>query len=99
MVNSGTTDWASILGTNELVKQNNFTSNINNKDSYVYEELKYDSFVIFTCHMFSSYSFWVNLFLYCNFFLISYYLKPGFVPCPEDKLIVHDLTTRVCEYC
>ena len=44
MVNSGNTDLASILGTNELVKQNNFTSNINNKDSYVYEELKYDSF-------------------------------------------------------
>ena len=56
-------------------------------------------FVIFTCHMFSSYSFWANLLFYCDFFLFFYYLKPGFVPCPEDKLMVHDLTTGVCEYC
>ena len=30
--------------------------------------------------------------------VIFHCLKTGFIPCPEDKLMVPDLTTRDCEY-
>ena len=53
--------------------------------------------VISSCHMFSSYSFWTNFI--SGFFWIFHWLKAGFVPCPGDKLMVPDLTTRECDYC
>ena len=57
------------------------------------------SLVIFTCHIFSSYSFWAISFIIVWFSLIFHCLKAGFVTCPEDKLIVYVFTTRDCEYC
>ena len=54
--------------------------------------------VIFTCHMFLSYGFWTNVLFILWFCLIFHCLKAGFVPCPGDKLMVPNLTTRDCEY-
>ena len=51
-------------------------------------------YVIFTCNTFSSYSFWVNLLFILWFPLLLHCLWVGFVPCPEDKLMIPDLTTR-----
>ena len=51
-------------------------------------------FVVFTYHIFSSYSFWANLLIILWFSLIFHCLKTGLVPCPGDKLMVTDLTTR-----
>ena len=55
-------------------------------------------FVIFTCHIFSSSSFWVNLLLFW-FSLIVYCFNAGSVPCPACKLMVSVLTTGDCENC
>ena len=52
------------------------------------------AFVIFTCHMFSPYSFWASVFYIAIFFLIFHWLKAGFVFCTGDKLTVPDLTRR-----
>ena len=49
---------------------------------------------MFTCNTFSSYSFWVNLLFILWFPLILHCLWVGFVPCPGDKLMIPDLTTR-----
>ena len=55
-------------------------------------------FVMLTYHIFSSNSFWANLVLILRFSLIFHCLKAGFVPCPGDKLMFPNLTTRDCEY-
>ena len=42
-------------------------------------------FILFICHMFSSYSFWANLFFILWFSLIFHCLKAGSVPCPWEN--------------
>ena len=56
-------------------------------------------FVIFKCHMFSSFSFGANLLFVLWLFLIFHCPKAGFVPYPGHKLMVPDFATRDCEYC
>ena len=56
-------------------------------------------FVIFACYIFSLYNFWANSPFILWFSLIFNCLKAGFEPCPGNKLMVPDLTTRNCEYC
>ena len=49
--------------------------------------------------MFSSYFFWANLPFIFWFSLIFHCLKAYFVPCPKNKMMVTDLTTRESEHC
>ena len=84
-----------MLGTNGLVKQNNFTKiAIIMLDKFI-KNCDMICFVIYTCHVFSSQILVANLFFISWFSLTVHCLKAGFVPCPGDKLMVPDLTTRI----
>ena len=61
VVNSGTTALVSRLSTNRLVKQSNFTKIATKSCDDCVKNRNMIGFVIFTCHMSSSYSFWANL--------------------------------------
>ena len=95
MVKSGTIDLAPMLGTNGLVKQKNFTKiAIIMLDKFI-KNCDMICFVIYTCHVFSSQILVANLLFILWFSLTVHCLKAGFVPCPGDKLMVPDLTTRI----
>ena len=72
VVNSGTTELASIRGTKELEKQWNFaimwTKTI---VKWMKNEITI-GFVIFTCHTFPTFKFWANLIFKLWFFLNTY---------------------------
>ena len=101
VVNSGTTELASSLGIVEhgLVEQNNLTkiTTTLNKSMKIRNMI---GFVIFTCHTFSFYSFWVNLLLYCGFpsffifrNLVLYRVKginERFLICPLEIVSIPD---------
>ena len=57
------------------------------------------AFVLWTCHMFSSYILWVNLLFILWLSLVFHCLKAASIPCPGTKLVVSELTTTDCEYC
>ena len=82
VVNSGTTELASSLGIVEhgLVEQNTLTkiTTTLNKSMKIRNMI---GFVIFTCHTFSFYSFWVNLLFILWFSFIFHFSKSSFVPC------------------
>ena len=70
VVNSGSSDLASRLGTNGLIKT------INNKVRCM-KNWNMIGFVLFACHIFSPNSIWSNLLFILWFFIIFYNLKAG----------------------
>ena len=83
------------FGTNLL----DFTKTARTKLVKCMKNLNMIGFVIITWHLFSSYSFWINLLFILWFHLIFHCLKVVLLPYPGYKLMVPDLTTRACEYC
>ena len=78
VVNSGTTDLASGLRTNGLVKQNNFTKIPTTTLVQCMKIRNVIGLVIFTCQSFSLYSFLVNLLFISWFSFIFHFSKASF---------------------
>ena len=94
VVNSGTTDFLSSLGTNGLIKQKTFPQLTTTTLVKCMKIRNMIGFVIITCHAFSLYSFWVNLLFILWFSFIFHFLKASFVPYSGDKLMVPYMPTR-----
>ena len=94
VVNSGTTDLVSKLGTNGLVKRQKFIEFAHTKLVSVWKTAMWLSFYIHRSYV-QSHTFWHNL-LILYFSVIFLYMKSSFVPSPWYKLHVPDFTTRDC---